>query len=335
MRNFDPVYYVTAAEGLVFFGSSSDDGVHALDLRNGEERWVTFAGAPVRLPPTWHNGILYAGSDDGTVYALTATDGRERWRFSPAPNARRVLNNGNVVSLAPCRTGVMARDKRVYFASSLLPWQPSWLCALDAHTGRSDAAGCFTRKLDGVTLQGALLATADTLISPQGRVQALAYGMADGAPLGAVGQSGGVDCLITSDGTFVSGPHNQKAKGDLVRLSDITTRKSTQSWAGPTRLVANDTHMFFHNGRELACVDRASKDQKKPQWKTASPTPLGYALTPEHVVTGHDGEVVIRSIRDGEVLARFTVEGRAYGLAVANQRLIVSTDHGQIACFGR
>ncbi len=335
MRNFDPVYHVTAVEDLVFFGSSSDDGVHALDLRNGKERWVTFTDAPVRLPPTWHNGMLYAGSDDGYVYALSATDGRERWRFSPHPNARRVLNNGNVVSLAPCRTGVMARGNRVYFASSLLPWQPSWLCALDAHTGRPDAAGCFARKLDGVTLQGALLATSDTLISPQGRSPALAYGIVDGAPLGAVGRSGGVDCLVTGDGTFFSGPHNQKAKDNLVRLSSVSTRKSVHSLMGATRLVANNTHMFFHNGRELACVDRASKDRKVALWKAASPTPLGYALTPEHLVTGHAGEAIIRDVRNGEVLARLTVEGRAYGLAVAHQRLLVSTDHGRIVCFGR
>ena len=46
-----PEQNVTVAGGQVFFGSSVDDAVHALDAATGVEQWVFFTGAPVRFPP--------------------------------------------------------------------------------------------------------------------------------------------------------------------------------------------------------------------------------------------------------------------------------------------
>ena len=49
--DFDYVLQVAVAKGLVFFGSSADHKVYALDLATGQERWSSFTEAPVRFAP--------------------------------------------------------------------------------------------------------------------------------------------------------------------------------------------------------------------------------------------------------------------------------------------
>ncbi len=48
---FDYAYQVAIANGSVYFGSSADHKVYALDLSTGEERWQFFTNAPVRFAP--------------------------------------------------------------------------------------------------------------------------------------------------------------------------------------------------------------------------------------------------------------------------------------------
>ena len=132
MRNFDPVFYVTVAEGNVFFGSSVDDAVHCLDAGTGQEKWVSFAGGPVRMPPACDAGKLYFGSDDGRIYCIDAASGAPVWDYRAAPDDRRVPVNGKLTALHPCRTGVLVKEQKVYFALSLLPWQKTYVCAIDA-----------------------------------------------------------------------------------------------------------------------------------------------------------------------------------------------------------
>ena len=70
MRNYDPVFHVTAAGGSIFFGSSVDDAVHCLDARTGKARWTVTTDGPIRIAPTFTGGRVYFGSDDGFAYCL-------------------------------------------------------------------------------------------------------------------------------------------------------------------------------------------------------------------------------------------------------------------------
>ncbi|QLH82780.1 PQQ-binding-like beta-propeller repeat protein [Halosimplex pelagicum] len=65
-------------EGVVC-GSGSAVVALALD---GDSRWETDIGAPVRGAPAVADGTVYVASADGTVAALSADDGTERWRRS-------------------------------------------------------------------------------------------------------------------------------------------------------------------------------------------------------------------------------------------------------------
>ena len=141
MRNYDVVYHTVAVGDALYYGSSADDAVHCLDAKTGAERWRFTTGGPVRIPPTRIGGTLLFGSDDGFAYCITADKGKLVWKFSPAPGRRFVLNDGRLISRWPVRTGVMVRDGAAYFGASLLPWKESYLCAVDATTGRPNARG--------------------------------------------------------------------------------------------------------------------------------------------------------------------------------------------------
>ena len=47
MRNFDPCHYVTIANDNVYYGSSSDNAVHCIDIKTGKELWAYFTNGAV------------------------------------------------------------------------------------------------------------------------------------------------------------------------------------------------------------------------------------------------------------------------------------------------
>ena len=67
---FDSAYHVTVADNTVYFGSSVDNKVYALNANTGETKWTFFTEGPVRFAPTLCEGRVYVGSDDGNVYCL-------------------------------------------------------------------------------------------------------------------------------------------------------------------------------------------------------------------------------------------------------------------------
>ncbi len=68
-------------------------------------------------------------------------------------------------------------------------------------------------------------------------------------------------------------------------------------------------------------------------WTQPSWTPFSFILTKDFLFAGGDGEVAAFSAATGEVLWTGKVSGKAYGLAVADGALLVSTDQGIIHCF--
>ena len=188
MRNFDPAFFVIAVDDSVYFGSSVDDAVHCLDAKTGEEKWVFHTDGPVRLPPSWHKGKVYFGSDDGYAYCLDAAQGALVWKRKPSGQETLLLNNGKLISHWPCRTGVLVQDDIAYFGASLLPWENSYLCAVDAQTGAEEGPGRYRVKLEHLTMQGAMLATPTRLYLPQGRQRPEMFERATGRSIGGFGE---------------------------------------------------------------------------------------------------------------------------------------------------
>lgn len=256
MRNFDPAFFVTSVGNDVYFGSSVDNAVHCLDAATGKERWVFFTDSAVRFPPTAANGRLYFGSDDGYAYCIDGKSAAEVWRYRPILDKRHTPSNGKLISLWPCRTGVLIEGRHAYFGASMLPWEASYLCSVDAKTGKPDGAGCFETRQDEVTLQGALLASLDSLYVPQGRAAPIVFDKATGKRRGSIPNAGGTYCLLTEDDQLISGPKNQKEKNQVLQVADGTDRSHLLTFQGTNRMLVNKRFAYLHQGEFLTALDR-------------------------------------------------------------------------------
>lgn len=367
MRNFDPCFYVTSDGQSVFFGSSADDAIHSLDLKTGKEKWVHFTGAAVRLPPTIASGKLYFGSDDGFAYCCDKASGDLIWRTRAATGNRHITSNRKLMSLWPVRTGVLIEGKQAIFAGSLVPWEKSFLCSVDALSGGLETEQGFRRELANVTLQGALLASSERLFVPQGRAAPLAFDSQDGTPRGKIGEAGGVFCILSEDDMLFAGPPHQKEKDDQIRVADLGSNASVASFTGTNRiLVAGDLAWLATDGK-LKCLDRSQNvqaqnvmreiqndlknkkitaEQAKPrlqeaqtqlkeawQWEVESSVPFDMVKAGNAVIVGLNGSVRAYGATDGKLLWQQELAGTAHGLAITSGVLIVSTDLGHIHAF--
>ena len=68
-------------------------------------------------------------------------------------------------------------------------------------------------------------------------------------------------------------------------------------------------------------------------WKQPCAYPHALILAGELLLAGGEGEIAAFDTTDGKIVFQAKVDGRAYGLAVADGRLYVSTDRGVIHCF--
>lgn len=330
MRNYDLAFHAIAAGDAVYFGSSADDTVRCLDAETGREIWSFMADAPVRLAPTWSAGKLYFGSDDGFVYCLQAADGQLRWKFQPAPPRPKVLHNGRFISLHPCRTGVLVDEGTAYFAHALLPWEPSYLCAVDADTGRAEGPGRYLRKLDGMTLEGTPAATSDLLVYPQGRVAPQLFRRADGQDQGQVKKSSGGSIVVVSlDASLFHGPGADSRRGD-IRRSDPHSLEMIASHGRGNALVCAGAKTYMLTDDALVASDLV---QGSVRWSVPCDLPHALIASGSVLVAGGRDEVGAFAAEDGKLLWRHPVQGNAFGLAVARGRLLVSTDEGVLHAF--
>lgn len=323
MRNYDPVFHPVIAGGLVLYGSSVDHGVHALDLETGRGRWTCFTDGPVRVAPSVVDGLVCFGSDDGSVRGVRLEDGGTVWTFAP-PAAGRLIHEGNVISLTPCRSGVLVDGDLAYASFSLFPWRPSLLVALDRRTG----AVAFSRDLQGLTLEGPMLATPDRLLSPQGRISPLAFDRRDGKPLGPLPGGGGCTVVIGEDGRVFHGPGN---KSPRIYVSDATWRGALAQYEGASALVAERDAIYVLSGGDLIKLEAGTKPRLA--WKVPCSCTFELIKAGDHLFAGGRDEVAAFRASDGGLVWRAPVRGRAFGLASAAGRLVVSTDDGVLHAF--
>ncbi len=328
LRNYDPVFHTAIARGRVYFSSNADDSVYCLDAKTGTVEWSFCTDGPVRSAPTVSGEKVYFGSDDGNAYCLSAESGKLIWSFNPNPDHRLVIHNGRLISFWPCRTGVAVRDGTAYFGHSLLPWKESYLCAVNAETGKPDGDGRYVQRLKSQTMEGAILASGQRLVLPQGRVAPLLFSRLTGKPAGGLKGGGGSFVLLAEDDTVIHGPGTPK-KGNNIITSNATTRETIATSRGNAMIVA-DTLAYILNDTTLTCFDRANK---KNLWRAPCDVPLALILAGDILIAGGAGKVSAFRTSDGRRVWSSSVHGNAFGLAASDGALYVSTDEGRIYCF--
>lgn len=176
---FDASYEPVVAEGRLYFGSSRDDSVTALDAASGQQLWKVHTEGPVRLAPVVWQQQVYFGSDEGHLYCVDAASGQLQWRFRAVPSGRMALGNGRLTSLWPVRGGPVIDDGVLYFAAGVWSFEGIFIYALDAASGEvqwvNDRTGHLygqhphdAEAFGGLTPQGYLLVQGDDLVVPCG-----------------------------------------------------------------------------------------------------------------------------------------------------------------------
>ena len=255
---FDDAFHVAAVGDMVYFASSSDTKVYALDAKTGRIRWKFFTEGPVRLAPTVSKGKVYVGSDDGKVYCLDAGDGHAVWTFNAAPGGHKVLGNGKMISLWPVRTGVLVDDGIAYFAAGIFPAEGLYLYAVNAENGKglwkNDTYG--RGGMGTVSPQGYMVASKERLFLPSGRSMPAAFSRKDGRFLFHRNPSWRRDGLFGGTYTLLSGDLLFNGTEQILGVRENSGALVVTE--GSHRLVVDKDLVYLLTGKEAMVIDRAA-----------------------------------------------------------------------------
>jgi len=262
---FDNAFHPVIAGTMVYFGSSADDKVYALDAATGRVKWSFFSGGPVRLAPTLSGGRLYFGSDDGCVYCLDAADGRVLWQRRAGANDEKLIGNGRMISRWPIRTGVLVDGDVVYFGAGVFPHENVHLYAVNAADGRvlwtNDTLSETEAGRNDLSPQGYLLANSTTLFVANGRGLPAGFDRGTGKQLfrreygwrgeQAGGLIGGTYALLADDQIYTGTQYH------LVALDQKEGRVGF-GWFPGTKLAVVGSMAYMASGREIVALDRTA-----------------------------------------------------------------------------
>jgi outer membrane protein assembly factor BamB len=348
---FDRAHHLAIGGGALYFGSSADCCVYALDAATGRERWSFFTDAPVRFAPClWKDRVLVA-SDDGHLYCLAARDGKELWKKRGGPSDSMVLGNDRMVSRWPARGGPVVVDDIVYFAAGLWSAEGIFIYALDPRSGRTrwvnSASGNIViehphggnRSRSGVSAQGHLAVSEEHVFVPTGRGVPAAFGRKDGAlkyfHLGKYGKNGGAGVMVAGGNLFNGGMVFDASTGKATLKARTFQPHLTAGYPGG---VVN-----WHRGAVTGYTWEAPKGATrarnlKKSWSISTKYGGGAMMVADRLVIsagGPPGSVGVQALDLGTKSSVWSVklEQEPAGLAVADGCLYVSTTDGAIHCF--
>ncbi|UCF14416.1 MAG: PQQ-binding-like beta-propeller repeat protein [Phycisphaerales bacterium] len=358
---FDHANHATIANGLVFFGSSADNKVYALDLTTAREQWSFFADSPIRFAPVFHRGRLYVSSDDGYLYCLRAKTGKLIWLKRGGPAADFVLGNGRMISRWPTRGAATLVDDTIYFCAGIWPSEGIYIYAIEPKTGKvlwlNDSSGDILMgqphggavASSGVSAQGYMSASGNTLLVPTGRAIPAAFNRDSGTFR---------HFHLQRYGHVRPGPFTVLTGGFALSANELFRAESGELLLKGTpgsSIAVFPKHVVFAQGNRIKGIDRSkllgqqqiedSQGNVKKRtvlgdssWSIPCAEPLGVSLigAGRTIVVGtKNHKVITADLSTKSVVMTANVDGDPLGLAAAEGCLVVSTDQGTIYCFGR
>ncbi len=325
----------TVQEGRVFAGS--DDGyVYCLDATDGKLVWKHRPGPqprripgngriisvwPVRGSLVWQDGLLHGAagmfpSESVYVFALEPETGEEVWK-TPQEDL-------------PVQGYMLASSTRLY-----------------APSGRNNpivferANGKRLRVVEGQGGTYALL-TGDQIVFGPGKTGEL--GLVEKGRSDQLATFAGNHMIVTPTMSYL---HSDTALSGLDRVQYLKHSRVKKSLLlkqrehreaikklGPS---GDKAEIAKHNQEIAKAATQLQKVAKDLQscilYKQECGQPVSLILAGDLLFAGGHGEVAAYTAKGGKPVWRHAVEGDVYGLAVADGRLLVSTDTGRIYCF--
>lgn len=336
---------ISAAGDALFFSSSADGRVVCLDAASGKMRWQFSAKAGCNRVPMFWDGKIYAGSDDGHAYCLDARTGKVVWQYQAAPAERWFLSYEQMISVWPVRTDLVVEDGIVYFAVGVFPHEGTFVCALDARTGKllwRNGTQCEEGASNSLAPGGHIFLTQKQILIPKDfrGFSAFAYGAplpferGDGRYVGAFGsggdpeQQGGLGQAFMpllgaqKDGVRHVGTSAWKIEGEQKQRQELWKQDTPGRWTDiDSGLgVRVKRSPIFRYDPDLCSVICAGDVVFHTAFDTDPAKGVGSA-------------VYARDPKDGKLLWSAEVPERANQVIAANGRLFLATRSGTIYCF--
>ena len=252
--HFDDSFQVAVAQQRVYFGSSADNKLYAMELDSGRIIWTKILGRPDPVGAGSLGRAALLGHRRRLCLLLVGRRrGREVWRFHAAPEDQRVLGRGKMISLWPARSGVLVDGGVAYFAAGVFPAEGVFLYAVDARTGKliwkNDA--CGESPMSRIAPQGYMLASESTLFVPMGRTSPASFDRETGRLLSSptFGKTvGGTFALLAGSYVFT---------GTEEMMAYPSTRGGDRfAIFGARKLVVKGERAFVANGDRLIGLNR-------------------------------------------------------------------------------
>lgn len=366
--DFDLAYHVAVAGDALVYSSPAEHAVHCLDIATGGVRWSFFAEGPVRMAPTIDGDKLYFGADDGNVYCLRLVDGQQVWTYRPSNVDRRLPGNGHMISMWPVRTGLVVEGTTVYGGAGLFPEHDVYVFALDTQTGVERWKRTISQPA-----QGYPAASDGRLWIPSGRTGVTAVRLEDGKDDGSIQSCGSYvvatrGYTICENSRYQRGLLIQGALSHPAHF--VAIQGETAYFQGPRESCAVNLAPYVQAEVQLGALrarakkisdeldklgtrdkDRSARLRQDLDalraptaelearlartyvWRSRDTTAFSFLMAGDTLFCGHQDCVTAVRADSGDEIWRADVAGRAYSLAVAQGRLFVSTDGGQIYCF--
>ncbi len=338
-QRFDRVYQPVIAGGVLYYGSSADCKVYALDAITGQTRWTFFTDSPVRFAPVvWHDRLFVAG-DDGHLYCLAATDGQLLWKLQGGPKPDMLLGNDRMISRWPARGGPVVVGDVLYFGAGIWPTEGIFIYALDPAGGKvlwcNDSSGGIemdqphptARAKSGISAQGYLAACGDALFVPTGRAVPAVLDRAGGKllcfQLQQNTQVGGSDVVAVDDHFFNGG--EMFAANSGVRQARI----GVQIAAHPDFVIASRQNKIIAFDRRKLLIDKEVTDPKgdKRITRTLAPPAWSIDLPPAALApatTYKGAELPAGKLMGSTAWSRPLLSDAAGALIVAGDHIVVA-----------
>ncbi len=338
-QQFDRAYQPVIAGGVLYYGSSADCRVYALDAATGKTRWAFFTDSPVRFAPVVWQNRLFVASDDGHLYCLAASDGQLLWKLRGGPKPDILLGNDRMISRWPARGGPVVVGDTLYFGAGIWPTEGIFIYAIDPASGKvlwcDDSSGGIemdqphptARAKSGISAQGYLAASGNSLFIPTGRAVPAVFDRAGGKllyfRLQQNQQLGGAD-VVAIDGHFFNGGE-MFAVGDGSRQDHV----GVQVAAHPEFVISSRENKIVAFDRQNLLVDKEVTDRKgnKQVVKALAPPawsidlPLG-ALAPATTLKG--AEPPVGDLMRGTAWSRPVLSDAASALIVAGDHVVAA-----------
>ena len=263
----DRAYHAVVTGTTLIFGNNVDNHIHALDTRTGKMKWSFATEGSVRFAPMIAGGRVYFGSDDGNVYCVDTAKGTQIWKYRPGPSGERIIGRGRMVSLWPIRTGVLIEDDILYTTAGIFPYEGLYITAVNAKTGKpiwvNDTAGdqAWGQQYGGMSPQGYLVASADTLFVPAGRSMPMAFNKHTGKFkrfLNAGGKVGGSFAIIDEDKLYAGiGNQGTDTKVQFDAKSGESSGDPFSKYPSVDMVLTKDT-AFIATQKRIYGIDRAA-----------------------------------------------------------------------------